>query len=152
MSNIKIIDRYEYTGFGFPVVIVKAPMRKIAGEWALDLDHRTMNKALALELTKSHSKLTGAQVTFLRKWAGLSMIELGKMLGKSRIAVHKWESFGNRPTNMDENTERVFRMRMMLKAGLTPEQIFQLVLELSEKYERKKAELKLDGTQMAMAA
>jgi DNA-binding transcriptional regulator YiaG len=149
----KILDRFDYKGCGFPVEILNAPMRNLMGEWVLDIDPQLIDRQVALELAKSHVKLTGNQVAFLRKWSGLTLRTMGESLRTSHVAVHKWEQFGNKTTNMDENTERVLRMRTMLQAGLSAIEVVTLVMDLSEKYKKVKATaLKVDAEEISKAA
>lgn len=149
----KNLNRYDYKGCGFPVVILNAPMRNLMGDWVLDIDPRLIDRQVALELAKSHAKLTGNQVAFLRKWSGQTMRAMGSSLSTSHVAVHKWEQFGNRTTNMDENTERFLRMRTMLQAGLSPKEVINLVMDLSEKYKRMKTTtLKVNAAEISKAA
>lgn len=148
-EETKIEPEYTYHGCGFPVVISNAPMRKFRGEWMLDIDPITIDERVAFALAAQPSRLTGKKVVFVRKWSRMSLHDFAKMLTVSHVAVIKWEKTGNKPTNMDFNTEKVLRIHIFLQLGYSPKKTLKIIAGLNAK--AKASKLELNGADMKAA-
>jgi DNA-binding transcriptional regulator YiaG len=148
-SKKKVIASYIYQGCGFPVTITDAPMREIFGEWVLDIDPRRIDRHVAFLIAKQMAPLTGKQVTFVRKFAKMSLRAFGERLGVSHVAVFKWEAMGNKRAGMDLNAERVIRAFLFLGLGLSYEQAGRIIMELNVKSLAKKEAIKFEAASLA---
>lgn len=84
-------ETFVYEGLGFPIQLIDAPMKKVFGEWIIDVDMIALQKFVFKDLMHKSYSLTGKQIRFMRKFLEISTIELGRKLGVPRAAVVKWE-------------------------------------------------------------
>src|ERR1700722_4588684 len=70
-----------YTGLGFPIRLINAPMRKIYGEWAFDFSMGVFQKAVLHILATKISPLTGPELRFIIDYFELSYREFAKLFG-----------------------------------------------------------------------
>lgn len=83
---------FIFRGLGFPIKLINAPMRKILGEWVLDVNFEKLELVVLESLLKKPSPLTGDEMKFIRKFLDMTTKEFGEILGVSHVAVVKWES------------------------------------------------------------
>lgn len=88
----KKIDTFIYEGFGFPIKLINVPMKKMIGEWVIDVDFNRLQLAVLRRLLYKPTPLNGSELRFIRKFLGMSMTDFGKIFGVSHVAVVKWES------------------------------------------------------------
>ena len=86
-----------YEEFGFPIKLSNVPMKKVVGEWVIDVNFDSLEKGVLRLLIHKSTPLTGPEFRFIRKWLGLTTIEFGKIFGVSHPAVLKWENGRARP-------------------------------------------------------
>ncbi len=91
MKNTKT-ETFIYKGLGFPIKLINTPMKKILGEWVIDLDMNKLQLAVLRSLISKPAPLTGEELKFIRKFLCLSMVDFGKTLGVTHVAVVKWEN------------------------------------------------------------
>jgi DNA-binding transcriptional regulator YiaG len=87
---------FIFWGFGFPIKLINVPMKKVFGEWAIDID---MNKLMLIVLQALIHKpvlLTADELGFIRSYLQLTSTKFGKIFGVTHAAVLKWESGKNR--------------------------------------------------------
>lgn len=84
-----------YKGFGFPITLIDAPIRKIAGEEVLDVDMNKLQITVLKVLIFKPSPLTGEQLRFIRKFFGMSTTEFAKKFGVTHPTILKWEKNQN---------------------------------------------------------
>ena len=84
-------ETYAFTGLGFPVQIIDCPMKKILGEWVIDINLNALQLWVFNELIHKKSPLSGKEMRFMRKFMHLTTEAFGKRLGVSHAAVVKWE-------------------------------------------------------------
>ncbi len=107
----KIQQKYIYEGLGFPVELHNVIMVKVGKEWAPKIDVRKIAKDALKEIPTQQTRLTGAQIRFVRESFGMSLrVFATKVVHQSHMAVSKWEKFDDEPTNMDAATEVVLRL------------------------------------------
>ena len=89
-------ETFIFNGLGFPIKLINVPMKKVCGEWCIDIN---MNKLMivALEaLARKPVALTNDELSFIRSYLQMTTTEFGKAFGISHVAVLKWESGENR--------------------------------------------------------
>lgn len=84
-----------YNGFGFPITLIDAPIRKILGEEVLDIDMNKLQIAVLKMLIFKITPLTGEQLRFIRKFFGMSTTEFAKKFGVTHPTILKWEKNQN---------------------------------------------------------
>src|SRR6267154_2707512 len=85
-----------FEGLGFPIKLINAPMKKVFGEWYIDIN---MNKLMIIvfeALAHKPVPLTGDELGFIRSYLEMTTTEFGKTFGVSHVAVLKWESEENK--------------------------------------------------------
>ena len=89
-------ETFIFNGLGFPIKLINVPMKKVFGEWAIDIN---MNKLMLVVLESLIHKpvaLTGDELRFIRSYLEMTTTIFGKTFGVSHVAVLKWESGQNR--------------------------------------------------------
>ncbi|NGX40153.1 MAG: hypothetical protein KR126chlam1_01498 [Chlamydiae bacterium] len=85
-------ETFIYEAFGFPIKLINVPMRKVIGEWVIDVDFEALEKAILRLLIHKPVPLSGAEIRFIRKFLQMTTTEFGKLFGISHVAILKWES------------------------------------------------------------
>lgn len=100
-QNIKIENRgimekkretFIYEGLGFPVELIDCPMRKVLGEWVLDINIMALQRFVFKKLIHKPAPLMGKEMRFMRKFLEISTTEFGNKLGVSHATIVKWEN------------------------------------------------------------
>lgn len=91
-SKTKKIETFVYKGLGFPIKLVNVPMKKVIGEWVIDIDMNKLQLAVLRALIYKPSPLTGDELNFIRSYLNMTMAEFGKTFGVSHVAVLNWEN------------------------------------------------------------
>lgn len=115
---------YPYFGLGFEVRLINVNLIQIENEWVPDLDFNLLEEHMSYAVPFKPDKLAGNEVRFLRRHLGLTLDDLAAKLGVTRQGVIKWEKTGDRPTNMNLATEKLFRM-ITLEAKGVPADLFK---------------------------
>jgi DNA-binding XRE family transcriptional regulator len=76
---------------GFPIKLINAPMRKMVGEWVLDVNFNKLQFSVLECLIRKPIPLNGGELKFMRKFLNMSATEFGKIFGVTYVAVIKWE-------------------------------------------------------------
>lgn len=87
----KKIETFTYTDLGFPIELIDAPMRKIFGEWVLDINLNILQQEVLKMLIHKPTPLQAGELRFIRKYFEMTMTIFGKVFGVSHAAVIKWE-------------------------------------------------------------
>jgi DNA-binding transcriptional regulator YiaG len=85
-------ETFIYKAFGFPIKLINVPMRKIIGEWVIDVDFIALEKAILRLLVNKPAPLNGAELRFIRKYLNMTTTEFGKIFDVTHAAISKWES------------------------------------------------------------
>ena len=91
--NTKIQKRFVDEGFGFPVVLRNVEMVKVRGVWTPKVDYNHLAKVIIMALAHKPSRLTGAEVKFIRHYFKMTLTQFGNRFSVSHPGVIKW---GNR--------------------------------------------------------
>ncbi len=78
-------------GLAFRVQLIDCPMKRVLGEWVIDINLNALQLFVFKGLIHKPSPLTGKEMRFMRKLMDLTTEEFGKRLGVTHAAVVKWE-------------------------------------------------------------
>ena len=101
---------FIYDGLGFPIKLLKAPMKKVFGEWFIDLDMNKLQLVVLTALVYKPSSLSGDELRFIRKYLRMTTLEFGKLFGISHVAVVKWE---NKHNQVSPSLELCIRLHVL---------------------------------------
>lgn len=104
------VKTFVYEAFGFPVKLINVPMRKVIGEWVLDVDFQSLQKAILRELINKQAPLSGAELKFIRKYFELSTTDFGVILGVSHASISKWENEKAKPPSSADIYIRLYAL------------------------------------------
>ena len=85
------IKTFTFNGFGFPIQLIDAPMKKIDDEWVVDINMKELERAVFKRLISKPSPLTGKELRFLRRSLELSEIAFSEKLGLPENTIKRWE-------------------------------------------------------------
>jgi DNA-binding transcriptional regulator YiaG len=106
-------ETFIFNGLGFPIQIIDCPMKKIMGEWVIDINLNAFQLFVFKGLIHKPSPLTGKELRFMRKFMDLTTEELGKRLGVTHAAVVKWEKEQAKMSLVQDVYLRMFFMGML---------------------------------------
>ena len=84
-------ETFTYTDLGFPIELIDVPMRKIFGEWILDIDLNDFQLKVLKMLIHKPTALQAGELRFIRKYFEMTTTGFGEVFGVSHAAVIKWE-------------------------------------------------------------
>lgn len=88
----KKIETFIYRDLGFPIQLIDVPMRKIMGEWFLDINLNILQLEVLKILIYKLTPLQAGELRFIRKYFEMTTTGFGKVFGVSHAAVIKWEN------------------------------------------------------------
>jgi DNA-binding transcriptional regulator YiaG len=141
-------ETFIYEGLGFPIELIDTPMKKVFGEWVIDIDMNELQSLVFKGLIHKPYPLTGKEMRFMRKFLGLSTTELGETLGVSHATVVKWEKEQTKVAPIQETY-----IRMFLFESLKDNELINLYKEirpkmLAEAKSEKHPPLPIDAKQL----
>jgi len=129
-----------YEGLGFPITLVNTPMKKIFGEWVIDIDMTRLQLVVLRALAFKPGRLTKNELQFIRKFLSLTTTEFGRAFAVTHAAVIQWE---NGKRILTPSTEFCIRLHVLshLRAKATEfRNLYNAVpLEVLAKENAKKA-------------
>ena len=150
MSTKKIQKTFMDHGFGFPVQIINAPLKKINNEWVLDVNFEKYEKAVLVALAVKPARFTGYEVKFIRHYFEMDLKTFGKRFGDvAHSAVIKWEKTSDDFTNMNWATEKDIRLAIIEK--VRPKILRQVYTELEETAPKKSNKIRIDSSELNAA-
>jgi DNA-binding transcriptional regulator YiaG len=105
----KKFETFTYQGLGFPIELIDAPMKKIYGEWILDINLGKLQREVLDLLIHQPTPLQAGELRFIRKYFEMTLAAFGEIFGVSHVAVLKWES-GQLPAPAMDMYIRMFVM------------------------------------------
>lgn len=107
------MKKVRYNGLGFPVDLQGVKTREFRGEILPDINHRKLEDQVFKTLLWHPAHFSGAQLSFVRGYMGLSQKEFATLLGlKTHATISGWEGKENKSTGMQGTTEVVIRLLM----------------------------------------
>ncbi len=150
MDNTKIQKLYTDNGFGFPVQIINAPLKKIRGSWALNLNTEGYAKTVLIALSVKPARLTGNEIKFVRNYFEMTLKKFGNRFGEvAHSAVIKWEKFGDESTSMNWACEK--DIRLFIFSELNPKLLVDAYTNLEKIAPIKTSKIKIDSSELLAA-
>lgn len=144
MTETKVQKVYTDHGCGFPVKLINAPMAKIRGEWVLNVDSNKLDEAVLRALIFKPTRLTGAEIHFIRVFFEMTLKEFGEKFDVTHPAVRKWEETKNKATEMKWSIEKDIRLFALTGISKKAKDFFEAYKELETKAATKKVEIKIN--------
>lgn len=115
MVKKKLVKRFTYEGFGFPVHLSgRVPVVCVMGVEVLGIQQGTLKELVALELARAPWRLTGYQLHFLRSFFRMTLQEFGARFGEvTHVAVIGWQKKGSETTGMGWAIEKDLRLAVI---------------------------------------
>ena len=139
-----------YTGLGFPIRLINAPMKKVCGKWTFDFSMGEFQEIVLYMLATKQSSITGPELRFIIDYFQLSYRDFAKLFSVSHAAVVKWEK---EKAKMNPNTEVSLRLYILNYLKVTDKEFRKLYLELRQQNltdsEIEKTPLNIDLEKMA---
>lgn len=127
MKNTKI-ETFVYNGLGFPIRLVNVPMKKVFGEWAIDINFNTLQLAVLNMLARKPTPLTGGELRFIIDYLEMSTRNFAKLFGVTHAAVLKWE---NEVSKMNPSTEVYLRLYILNYLKVTDKEFRKVYLNIN---------------------
>jgi DNA-binding transcriptional regulator YiaG len=107
------MKKIRYKGLGFPIDLQGVKTREFRGEILPDINHRDLEDQVFKFLLWLPAHFSGAHLSFVRGYMGLSQKEFATILGlKTHATISGWESKENKATGMQGTTEVIIRLLM----------------------------------------
>lgn len=123
-------DTVIYEGLGFPIRLVNVPMKKVFGEWAIDINFNTLQIVVLNMLARKPTALTGKELRFIIDYLEMSTREFAKLFGVTHAAVLKWEK---EETKMNPSTEVYLRLYILDYLKVTDKEFRMIYLKIKPK-------------------
>lgn len=121
-------DTFIWEGLGFPILLINVPMKKLFGEWVLDINLERFQKAVLYMLATKTTPLSGGELRFIIDYLRMSTREFAQLFGVTHAAVLKWEKEKSR---MNPSTEVCLRLYIFNHLKVADEAFRKLYLEIS---------------------
>lgn len=139
-----------YEGFGFPIRLVNAPLKKVGSEWAFDFSMGVFQKAVLNMIARKSSPIRGAELRFILDYFEMSYRDFAKICGVSHPAIVKWEK---ETSKMNPSTEVYIRLYILNYLKVTDKEFRGLYLTLNPEnlahHEKESGPLEIDINKVA---
>jgi DNA-binding transcriptional regulator YiaG len=150
MSENKKRKTMIFTGLGFPIRLINAPMRKVYGKWAFDFSMGIFQEKVLHLLAIKSTPLTGPELRFIIDYFRLSYRDFAALFSVSHAAVVKWEK---ETSKMNPNTEIALRLYILDHLKVSDKEFRKRYSEFSQHNpstcEMDKSTLNIDLDQIA---
>lgn len=85
------VETFTYTDLGFPIELIDVPMKKVLGEWVLDINLNILQLEVLKMLIHKPTPLQAGELRFIRKYFEMTTTAFGEVFGVTHAAVLKWE-------------------------------------------------------------
>lgn len=145
----KIAKVFVDEGFGFKVRLLNVPMVKVRGQWTPNINYNELAEVVLHALAHKPSRLTGAEVRFIRQHFEMTLQTFAERFCVSHPAVLKWEKSGGRSTAMNWATEKDLRLSILAKLDADPTAVAELYSYLEREATRASNPVEVDATSIA---
>jgi hypothetical protein len=80
MNGIKK-ETIVYKGLGFPIKLIDVPMKKMFGDWVIDIDMTELQLLVLMALVYKPIRLTKDELKFIRHFLVMTTTVFGKIFG-----------------------------------------------------------------------
>jgi putative zinc finger/helix-turn-helix YgiT family protein len=126
-------ENYSYEGSGLPyVTLVGVEVRRCAacGEHEVVIPKiEQLHRTMAMAVIEKRTRLTAAEIRFLRKYLGWSGVDFARHMGVTPESVSRWE---NEREQMTAVADRLLRLMVVTKTPVSDYSLDAL-LDLDEK-------------------
>lgn len=141
-----------YKGLGFPIKLIDVPMKKIFGEWVLDIDMTELQLVVLRALMYKPIRLAKEELKFIRHFLNMTTTKFGKIFGVRHSAVVQWEN-GNR--NISPSIELCVRLYVFDHLRAKDKEFRNLYNEimehLSQKVDKEFPPIEVNGKDLKIA-
>lgn len=127
MNKIKK-DTFIWEGLGFPIRLINVPMKKVFGDWILDINLERFQEAVLHILARKPTYLNGAELRFIIDYLKMSTREFAQLFGVTHAAVLKWE---NEKSKMNPSTEVCLRLYILNYLKVADKEFRRLYLKIT---------------------
>jgi DNA-binding transcriptional regulator YiaG len=124
----KKVETFIYEDLGFPIKLINAPMKKIYGQWFLDINLSKFQKSVLLGLVNKPFPLVGEEIRFIRKYFEMTTTDFGHVFGTTHPAVLKWEK---KESRMNPATEVYMRLYVLDRLQIKDKEFRRLYHKIS---------------------
>lgn len=139
-----------YEGLGFPIRLINVPLKKVFGEWAIDINFNALQIVVLNILARKPTALTGKELRFIIDYLEMSTRDFAKLFGVTHTAVLKWEK---EETRMNPSTEVYLRLYLLDYLKVTDKEFRMTYLKIKPKNfahsESKNYPLEIDAEKIA---
>ena len=127
MKNTKK-ETLIWEGLGFPIRLINVPMKKVFGEWVIDINFNIFQIAVLNSLARKPTPLSGGELRFIIDYLEMSIRDFAKLFGVTHAAVLKWEKEESR---MNPSTEVCLRLYILNHLKVTDKEFRKLYLKIN---------------------
>lgn len=127
MKEIKK-DTFIWEGLGFPIRLINVPLKKVFGEWVLDINLEDFQKVVLHILACKTAPLNGGEIRFIIDYLKMSTREFAHLFGVTHAAVLKWE---NEKSRMNPSTEVCLRLHILNHLKVADKEFRKMFLKIS---------------------
>jgi len=120
-------ESFIYEGLGFPIRLINVPMRKIFGEWAMDINFNSLQKNVLNLLARKPMPLSGGELRFIMGCLEMSTREFASIFDVTHVAVLKWLK---EDVKMNTNTEICLRLYLLDYLRITDKEFRKLYVKI----------------------
>lgn len=150
MNQIRKRDTFIYEGLGFPIRLINVPLRKVFGEWAIDINFNNLQEVVLRMLATKPTHLTGREIRFIIDYFAMSYRDFAKLFGVSHVAVVKWEKEESR---MNPSTEVCLRLYVLNYLKVNDKEFRKIYLSINPEslsnFEEEIVPLEIDADKIA---
>jgi len=148
MKNTKN-ETIIYKGLGFPIKLIHVPMKKMFGDWVIDIDMTELQLVVLRALVHKPIRLTKDELKFIRHYLVMTTTEFGKIFGVRHSAVVQWE---NGKRNLSPSIEICIRLYVMNHLHVKDKEFRNLynkisIEQLSQKADKQSSLIEIDASE-----
>jgi len=133
--------KFEYSGLGFPILLLDVPMRQVRGVEVPDVDYNILQQKVLLKLCRKPFPLTGNEIRFIRQFFELNYSEFANQFGVTHASVIHWEKAQDAFAKITPTTELCIRL-YILDALRADDKLFRSTFRLFD-YSKFQKDIKL---------
>jgi DNA-binding transcriptional regulator YiaG len=123
-------ESFIYEGLGFPIRLINVPMKKVVGEWAMDINFNVLQKNVLHLLARKPTPLSGDELRFIIGYLEMSTRKFANLFDVTHVAVLKWLK---EEAKMNPNTEICLRLYLLDFLHVTDKEFRKLYVKIREK-------------------